>query len=166
MGLCPLGEEAGLLTVIVTADADVYQLLSPAVKVLITRKGITNLVEITPERLLQDYGLTPKQWIDFKALKGDSSDNIPGVPGIGEKRALQLLQKYNSLDELLLRREEVKGKLGESLNCNVSQALLSRELVTIDRQVPIALSLEECRASRPDIEALRSLSRTWNLTAF
>lgn len=152
-----LGEEAGLLTVIVTADADVYQLLSPAVKVLITRKGISNLVEVTPERLWEDFGLAPGQWIDFKALKGDSSDNIPGVPGIGEKRALQLLQKYKSLDELLLHPEKVGGKLGDSLSRNAAQALLSRELVTIDRQVPIELSLEECRFSTPDIEALYGL---------
>lgn len=152
-----IGEEAGLQTVIVTADADVYQLLSPAVKVLITRKGISNLVEITPERLVEDYGLTPGQWIDFKALKGDSSDNVPGVPGIGEKRALQLLHKFNSLDELLLRRQEVKGKMGESLNSNVSQALLSKELVTIDRRVPIDFSLEKCRTSSPDAKALRDL---------
>lgn len=152
-----LGEEAGLLTVIVTADADVYQLLSPAVKVLITRKGISNLAEVTPKRLLEDFGLSPGQWIDFKALKGDSSDNIPGVPGIGEKRAMQLLHKYKSLDELLLHPEKAGGKLGESLSRNAAQALLSRELVTIDRQVPIELSLEKCRLSRPDIEALYSL---------
>ncbi len=148
------GEEAGLLTVIVTADADVYQLLSPMVKALITRKGITNLQEITSVRLFEDYGLTPEQWIDFKALKGDSSDNIPGVPGIGEKRALQLLSKYGSLDETLKKREEIKGKIGESLSENISQALLSRELVTIDRQVPITLPLRKCRLSKPDVKAL------------
>ncbi len=152
-----IGEEEGLQTVIVTADADVYQLLSPTVKVLITRKGISNLVEITPERLFDDFGLTPGQWIDFKALKGDSSDNVPGVPGIGEKRALQLLQKFSSLDELLLRRREVAGKLGESLDRHVDLALLSKELVTIDRQVPLDFSLEECRTSIPDTEALRHL---------
>ncbi|MGI5881711.1 MAG: DNA polymerase I [Dethiobacteria bacterium] len=152
-----IGEEAGLETVIVTADADVYQLLSPDVKVLITRRGITNLVEITPERLLEDFGLTPGQWIDYKALRGDSSDNVPGVPGIGEKRALQLLERFGSLEELLRRRHEVKGKMGESLNNHVSQVLLSKELVTIDRDVPIDLSLEKCRVTTPDTGALRDL---------
>lgn len=151
------GEEAGLLTVIVTADADVYQLLSPTIKVLITRKGITNLAEITSDRLLEEYGLTPKQWIDFKALKGDSSDNIPGVPGIGEKRALQLLREYGSLEEILQHRGEIKGKIGESLNSNISQALLSRELVTIDTQAPVMLELEKCRLRSPDVETLRAL---------
>ena len=148
------GEEAGLNSVIVTGDADVYQLISSKVKILITRKGISNLAEITPEQLLQDYGLTPDQWIDYKALKGDSSDNIPGVPGIGEKRALQLLHEFGSLDETLKHAHEIKGKLGENLSNNTSQALLSRDLVTIRREIPLKLPWEKCRRRNPDTEAL------------
>ena len=151
------GEEAGLSSVIITGDADVYQLLSPLVKVFITRKGISDLAEITTERLLEDYGLNPAQWIDYKALRGDASDNIPGVPGIGEKRALQLLGEYGSLDGVLKHAQRIKGKMGETLRDNTDKALLSRELATIKRDVPLVIPLEKCRRQSPDAEALHGL---------
>ena len=86
------GEEAGLTTYIVTADADAYQLLSPQVKILITRQGITRIEELTVEKFQESYGLAPHQWVDYKALKGDSSDNIQVCPVLAKKRALKLLK--------------------------------------------------------------------------
>lgn len=153
------GEEAGLDTFIVTADADAYQLLSPKVKVLITRKGISQLEIFSIESLQEKYGLTPGQWIDFKALKGDSSDNIPGVPGIGEKRAMQLLKEYGSLDEVLRHVNDIPGKVGKSLSAYTRQALVSKDLVTIQKDVPLDLVIEACRLQTPDWQNLYKIFR-------
>jgi DNA polymerase I len=149
-----VGERCGLDTFIVTADADAYQLLSPKIKILITRKGISQLEEFNLEKLHHKYGLDPLQWIDFKALKGDSSDNIPGVPGIGEKRALQLLKEYGSLNRVIECVNNIPGKLGETLSAYSDQALLSRELATINKDVPLAFQLEDSRCETPDWELL------------
>lgn len=151
------GEKAGLTACIVTADADAYQLLSPQVKILITRRGITKLEELTLEKFKKDYGLTPRQWVDYKALKGDSSDNIPGVPGIGEKRALRLLKEYGSLEQVLAQAEKIPGKMGENLSAHAEQARLSKELATICLDIPLDLSLEECRLTEPDWDSLRQV---------
>ena len=147
-------ERLGLAPFIVTADADAYQLLSPRTKLLITRKGITQLEEFNVEKMQERYGLTPSQWVDFKALKGDSSDNIPGVPGIGEKRALQLLKEYGSLENILAHSRDIPGKVGESLQEYAEQALLSKDLATIRTNVPVSLQLEECRCQEADWESL------------
>ena len=151
------GEKAGLTTCIVTADADAYQLLSPQVKILVTRRGITKLEELTLEKFKEDYGLTPRQWVDYKALKGDSSDNIPGVPGIGKKRALRLLKEYDSLEQVLAHAGKIPGKMGENLSVHAEQARLSKELATICLNIPLSLSLEECRLKEPDWDSLRQV---------
>lgn len=151
------GKKAGLLTCIVTADADVYQLLSPQVKILITRRGITRLEELTLEKFHENYGLTPGQWADYKALKGDSSDNIPGVPGIGKKRALQLLKKYGSLEQVLAHARDIPGKMGENLSAYAEQALMSKELATICADIPLGLSLADCRLQEPDWDSLQQI---------
>lgn len=148
------GEKAGLAPFIVTADADAYQLLSSRTKILITRKGITKLEEFNLEKMQELYGITPRQWVDFKALKGDSSDNIPGVPGIGEKRALQLIKEYGSLEEIIEHSSDIPGKVGKNLKLYAQQALLSKELATIRNDVPVKLQVEECRYRKADSEAL------------
>ncbi len=154
------GEESGLEPLIVTADADLYQLLSQKTKVLITKKGISQVETVTVDTLKENYGLEPAQWIDYKALKGDSSDNVPGVPGIGEKRALQLLKEYYSLERLLASRQGLKGKIGKTLHDYVQQALLSKELVTVRKDVPLDISLENCRVAEPLWEKLYHLFTT------
>ena len=151
------GEKEALSTCIVTADADVYQLLSPQVKILITRQGITRLEELTEEKFQEKFGLSPRQWVDYKALKGDASDNIPGVPGIGKKRALQLLKKYNSLEEVLSNAGDIPGKMGENLSIHGEQALMSKELATICVDIPLGLSLADCRMREPDWDGLQQI---------
>ncbi len=151
------GEKSGFESLIVTADADLYQLLSPQIKVIITRKGISQVDTVTVETLKEQYDLEPWQWVDYKALKGDSSDNVPGVPGIGEKRALQLLKEYSSLDNVLAYSEKITGKVGKVLKEHSPQALLSRELVTVKDNVPIDISLEKCRVAEPLWEKLYHL---------
>ncbi len=150
-------EQAGMKVMIVTADADVYQLLSAHVSVLITRKGLSELEEYNQEKLREQYGLTPAQWIDYKALKGDSSDNVPGVPGIGEKRAVQLLARYGSLETLVQHGHEIPGKIGKSLLEHAGQAFLSRDLVRILRDAPIPFQLQDIHVDAPDWEKLLAL---------
>jgi len=147
---CRMGEEALVSPVIVTADTDVYQLFSPWTRALMTRKGISVLEEFSEEKLKKDFNLTPAQWVDYKALKGDTSDNIPGVPGVGDKRARQLLQEYGSLEGVLEHKDKIKGKLGENLLTHAEQALQSKDLVLINRNVPVTLILEKCRPESPD----------------
>jgi DNA polymerase-1 len=123
---------------IVTADRDALQLVSDKVKVIANRKGITDIVIYDPERVKERYGVDPGQIVDYLALKGDASDNIPGVPGIGEKTAAALIGDYGGLDEVYSNLENVKGaKCRKALEDNRDNAYLSRELATMRRDVPI-----------------------------
>lgn len=116
---------------IVSGDRDMFQLVSDKVTVLFTRRGVTDVETITPDTLMKNYNLTPKQVIEYKALRGDTSDNIPGVKGVGEKTAMQLLAKYGDIDELYRRVEEEKGALKEKLISDREMAYVSRQLATI-----------------------------------
>ena len=129
-------------SIIVTGDRDSFQLVGAHTKVFWTKKGVSEIEVYDEARLLQD-GFTVSQFIDYKALMGDSSDNIPGVPGVGEKTAKQLLEEYGSLDAVLEHAGDVKGKLGEKLEAGKDLAILSRELATINRDVPIDITLDD-----------------------
>ena len=125
--------------VIVTGDRDSFQLSGEKTTILYTKKGISDTVRVTPEYIREVYGLEPKQMIDVKGLMGDASDNIPGVPGVGEKTALKLIAQYGSLEKVLDTADaEQKGRLRERLLEHRALAELSKELATIDRGVPIA----------------------------
>ena len=131
-----------LETIIVSGDLDMLQLVTDRTKLMTTRLGVQSTVIYDPARILERYGLDPAQMIDFKALKGDSTDNIPGIPGVGDKTAAQLLVDFGSLEGLFARLHEVKpDKLREKLNEHRDDVLLWRELVTIDRLAPIELDL-------------------------
>ncbi len=116
---------------IVSGDRDMFQLVSDRITVLFTRRGVTDVETVTPDTLMKNYNLMPKQVIEYKALRGDTSDNIPGVKGVGEKTAMQLLSKYGDIDELYRRVEEEKGALKEKLISNKEMAYVSRQLATI-----------------------------------
>ena len=125
--------------VIVTGDRDSFQLSGEKTTILYTKKGISDTVRVTPEYIREVYGLEPKQMIDVKGLMGDASDNIPGVPGVGEKTALKLIAQYGSLEKVLDTADaEQKGRLRERLLEHRALAELSKELATIDRDVPLA----------------------------
>ena len=128
--------------IVLTGDRDSLQLVSEKTRVFRTVKGVTD-IEIYDLEKLAEEGFTPAKFIDYKALRGDPSDNIPGVPGVGEKTAKQLLERYDSLDEVLAHADEIKGKLGENLRSGREIALLSRELATIDTDVPLAVTEED-----------------------
>lgn len=143
---------------IYSGDKDLTQLASEATTVCITRKGITDIEEYTPAHVEEKYGLTPEQIIDMKGLMGDSSDNIPGIPGVGEKTAIKLLKQFGSVEKLLSSIDEVSGKkLQEKLREHEQLAVMSKELATILREVPLDFSLTSLEYNEPDDERVYEL---------
>ena len=138
-----LGEEAGCDMLLVTGDRDMYQLVTEHVNVVSTRKGLSDVAIMTPESVDDLYhGITPALVPDFYGLKGDTSDNIPGIPGIGPKKASALIAQYGNLDEVIAHADEVKGKMGENLRAHIDDALLSRKVATIRTDAPVELDFE------------------------
>jgi DNA polymerase-1 len=135
--LSRMAEEAGRETLVVTGDKDMLQLVSERVTVAITRKGISEVERFTPEAIKEKYGLEPHQIIDLKGLMGDASDNIPGIPGVGEKTALKLLHEYDSVENVLANAAQLKGKMREKVEQHREDALMSKRLATIHREVPL-----------------------------
>ncbi len=157
------GAAAGAAPLLLTGDRDALQLVGGGTSVLFTRKGITETIRFTPEKVLEKYGFSPEQVIDWKGLAGDSSDNIPGVPGVGDKTAVKLLQAYGDLEGVLAHAGEVKGKLGEKLRTWADQARFCRELATIRRDAPVDFDLAACRV--PDWRAAIPALRRYQLNA-
>ncbi len=150
LGTCArLCSEGGRYScMLLTGDRDALQLVTGDAMVLFTRKGITEAVRFTPEAVKENYGITPAQVTDWKGLAGDSSDNIPGVPGIGDKTAVKLLSEYGTLENVLEHAGEIKGKLGEKLRANAPQARFSKDLATIRPEAPIAFTPGEWALDR------------------
>jgi len=153
---------AGFQVTIVTGDKDALQLVSETVSVLNESKSLL----MTPEAVVEKYGLKPCQLVDYFSLMGDASDNVPGVTGIGEKTATQLLQKYGDLETILSFPVEMKQPLRQKLESQRDQALLSKTLVTLDRQVPIPLDIHSCVVQKPDMEHLLPLVNRLEFTHF
>ena len=145
-------EAEGVDALLVTGDRDALQLVDVHTRVLLTKKGITETIEYDEEALRQAYGLSPDRMRDLKGLMGDTSDNIPGIPGVGEKTALKLLAQYGSLEAVLAHGDEIPGKLGERVRENADMARMSYCLGTIDTHVPVGMTLEACafRADKMD----------------
>ena len=163
-------EETGGGAVLVTGDRDSFQLSGPRTTILYTKKGITETVRVTPEYVRETYGLEPEQLIDVKSLMGDASDNIPGVPGVGEKTALKLVQQYGSLSAVLDSADaEQKGKLRERLMEGRALAEMSYALAKIDRDAPVDVTPEAWRlgniaAALPRLHELRMNAAARRLT--
>lgn len=155
--LSKLGEENNLKVILVTGDRDYLQLASNMTTVLLTKKGITELIEYDENKFIEEYGITPKQFIDLKGLMGDKSDNIPGVPGIGEKTGIKLLKEFGSIENIYESIDKIKGKLRDNLIENKTSAFLSKKLAEIIRTVPLQLSLEDLTLKEPDWEKLKEL---------
>jgi DNA polymerase-1 len=122
---------------IVTGDRDAFQLVDPRVTVLYPRKGVSDLARMTPEAVEEKYGVRPTQYVDYAALRGDSSDNLPGVPGVGEKTAAKWLTTYGNLEGLIEHADDIGGKVGASFREHIDQVLLNRELSELRRDVPL-----------------------------
>jgi len=136
-------KQKGIHSLILTGDKDDLQLVDEDVHMLFTKKGISETVIYDPAGVKEAFGVSPEQVTDWKGLMGDPSDNIPGVPGVGEKTAVKLLTEYGSLDNVLANADNIKGKLGERLREHREQALMSRELATIKRDVPVTIALKD-----------------------
>ena len=148
----------GISTIIVTGDLDTLQLVDDDVSVMTTVKGVSDTVLYDPRAVEERFGIGPRQMVDFKALKGDPSDNIPGVPGIGEKTAVNLLKEYGTVDKVLEHVDELpEGKVKKSLEQNVELAELSKRLATIVTELPTKIDLDAYRAQVPDYDGLRDL---------
>jgi len=130
-------EAAGMDVLVVTGDRDAYQLVSDAVTVLMTRRGISDMTRFTPAELAAKYGLTPAQYPDFAALRGDPSDNLPSIPGVGEKTAAKWVREFGSLAELVDRVDEVPGRAGAALRERLADVVRNRQLTELDRHVPL-----------------------------
>ncbi|EIW00851.1 LOW QUALITY PROTEIN: DNA polymerase I [Thermoanaerobacter siderophilus SR4] len=152
-----LAEEKGMEVLVVTGDRDALQLVSDKVKVKISKKGITQMEEFDEKAVLERYEITPQQFIDLKGLMGDKSDNIPGIPNIGEKTAIKLLKEFGSVENLLQNLSQLKGKIKENIENNKELAVMSKRLATIKRDIPIEIDFEEYRVKDFNEEKLLEL---------
>lgn len=153
------GEVAGVAPLLLTGDRDALQLVGDGTELMFTRKGISETIRFTPAKVYEEYGFSPEQVTDWKGMAGDSSDNIPGIPGVGDKTAVKLLQQYGSLENVLSHTDELKGKLKEKVETWADQARQCKELATIRRDAPIQWTLSDCTLPdlRQGIPALQDL---------
>jgi DNA polymerase I len=155
--LATQAEAAGYRVLVVTGDRDSLQLVSDSVTVLYPRKGVSELTRFTPEAVLEKYGLTPRQYPDFAALRGDPSDNLPGIPGVGEKTASKWIAEFGSLQALVDNVDTVRGKVGDALRANLSHVVLNRELTDLVRDVPLAQTPDSLRMQPWDRDHIHRL---------
>ncbi len=162
-----IAEEQGIEPLIFTGDKDALQLTSDVTKVVFTKKGVTDFDLYDREKMFERYGLTPLQFIDLKGIMGDSSDNIPGIPGIGEKGGIELLTQFGTLDEVLDHTEEIrKPAMRKKVEENADLARLSKHLATIVRDVPMEVKLDEMTVEEPDYAELTALYQKLEFKSF
>ena len=149
-------EKKGYRTLLVTGDKDAYQLASPLTSIVTTKKGISDVAVYGPDEVFERYGVTPDQFPDFLGLKGDSADNIPGVPGVGDKTAAKFLSKYGSLEGLYEHLDDLKGKQLEKVRDNKDSAFLSREIATIVTDLDFPLDVEQVEWPSFDKDEVRT----------
>lgn len=157
--LTKAADAKGEKVLLVSGDKDMLQLASDHVTVAITRKGISEMDRYNPEAIKEKYGLTPNQIIDLKGLMGDTSDNIPGIPGVGEKTALKMLHDFGTVEEVLANTASLKGKMKEKVEEHAKSALMSKELATIYREVPMETAWDTFRYEGFDGQALSGMFR-------
>lgn len=157
--LTKAADAKGEKVLLVSGDKDMLQLASDQVTVAITRKGISEMDRYDPEAIKEKYGLTPNQIIDLKGLMGDTSDNIPGIPGVGEKTALKMLHDFGTVEEVLANTASLKGKMKEKVEEHAKSALMSKELATIYREVPMETAWDSFRYDGFDGQALSGMFR-------
>lgn len=147
----------GFEVAICTGDRDSFQLVSKEITVLYPKKGVSEMSRMTPDAVIEKYGLTPEQYPDFAALRGDPSDNLPSIPGVGEKTAAKWIVEYGSLKNLIAKIDQVGGKVGDSLRANIDLVIRNHELTHLVSDVPLEYSLNELSWDSFDTAALRSV---------
>jgi len=150
-------ERAGMDVLIVTGDRDAYQLVSDRITVLMTRRGISDMTRFTPDAVLEKYGLTPAQYPDFAALRGDPSDNLPNIPGVGEKTAIKWVREFGSLDELVRRVDEVPGRAGDALRSHLAGVVRNRQLTELIRDVPLDIGPHDLHLGQWDRDEVHKI---------
>ncbi len=155
--LATQAEDDGYRVLVVSGDRDSLQLVSDDVTVLYPRKGVSELTRFTPDAVVDKYGLTPQQYPDFAALRGDPSDNLPGIPGVGEKTATRWIAEYGSLQALVDNVDAVKGKVGDALRANLSSVVLNRELTDLVKDVPLPQTPDTLRMQPWDRDQIHRL---------
>ncbi len=159
-------QEQGLPVMVVSGDRDVYQLVGDGIRVMTTSRGVTDTKVYDRDGVVERYGVPPELVTDLIGLKGDTSDNIPGVPGIGDKTAAQLLQEFGSLEEVLANVDKVSGaKRKQNLVEHADDARISKQLATLDCEIDTGVDLDEVMAVQPDRGALREFMREFELRA-
>ncbi|WP_308749252.1 DNA polymerase I [uncultured Anaerococcus sp.] len=162
-----MAKEAGDRAVLITGDRDYLQLVDDDILVYLTKKGVSDTVEYTVEKIEEEYGITPKQLIDVKGLMGDKSDNIPGVDGIGEKRALDFIRKYGSIENLYDNLDDISGKkTKENLENGEAVAYMSKKIGTIVTHAPVEFEYDDLALGEPDIAGLREKFSKLNFNKF
>ena len=162
-----MAKEAGDEAVLITGDRDYLQLVDDNVLVYLTKKGVSDTVEYTVDKIKEEYGITPKQLIDVKGLMGDKSDNIPGVDGIGEKRALEFIRKYGSIENLYDNLDDISGKkTKENLENGEAVAYMSKKIGTIVTNAPVEFEYDDLALGKPDVEGLREKFSKLNFNKF
>ena len=162
-----MAKEAGDRAVLITGDRDYLQIVDDDILVYLTKKGVSDTVEYTVDKIKEEYGITPKQLIDVKGLMGDKSDNIPGVDGIGEKRALDFIRKYGSIENLYDNLDDISGKkTKENLENNEAVAYMSKKIGTIVTHAPVEFEYDDLALGEPDIAGLREKFSKLNFNKF
>ena len=161
-----LAAKEGDKVVIYTSDRDFLQLVDDKVTVNIIRKGLSDVVPMTPEMVMETYGFAPLQIIDYKGLRGDTSDNLPGIKGIGEKTAVKLIQEYNDFDNIIAHASEIKGKVGEALIADQEMGRLSRDLAIIKTDVPLPFTIDDTIYQGYEFASISDFCQKYGLKQF
>lgn len=160
-------ENRGVHTFIVTGDRDSFQLASDKTTVIYTKRGVSDFAAYDENEIINEYGFGPSLFIDYKALMGDPSDNIPGIPGVGDKTARNLVIKYGTVENVIASTDSMKaGKMRNNIEEFAAQAMMSKRLVTIFRSVPLEYEFEELRYTEPDYNALAGLYKKYEFRSF
>ena len=161
-----MAEKEGYQVNIYTSDRDFLQLVDEKTTVHIIRQGLSDVVAMTPEVVLDTYGFAPLQIIDYKGLRGDSSDNLPGIKGIGEKTAVKLIQEYGSFDEIIAHADEIKGKVGEAIKADQEMGRVSRDLAIIKTDVPLSFTVKDTKYEGYDFTTISEFCQKYGLKQF
>ena len=159
-------EEAGYEVIIYTSDRDYLQLVDDHISVNIIRKGLSDVVLMTPEMVEETYGFKPINIIDYKGLRGDPSDNLPGIPGVGEKTAVKLIQDYGDFDNIIAHADEIKGKLGEAIRENQETGKISRDLAIIKTDIPLPFEISELQYTGYEFDKVNAFCQQFGLKQF
>ena len=161
-----LAEKEGYTVNLYTSDRDFLQLVTDKIRVNVIKKGLSDVVEMTPELVKETYGFEPLQIIDYKGLRGDASDNLPGIPGIGEKTAVKLIEEYGSFDNIIAHADEIKGKVGEMIKEHGDIGRISRDLAIIKTDIELPFGIEETEYHGYDFPVINEFCQRYGLRQF